>query len=330
MAAIAAEEAPMTNETLGVSELGPFRLGSVEVEVRPPTGVRRHGCHSGGGGADDKRDAGRLRVGPLPVGERGGGGPRGRALLPRGSHEAGGRELAEPAPAEFQPLRRPELELGEAGGAGGGQPAAALLGDAALELPVQQFTHMTPHGRAAVPLASRCNGAGLMALTETSDGALLFGLRSRRAGALPLHWHCMPAGVVDAPDPAAVLRKELVEETGFEWPAVTACEFLAIMLTGEEQGDKPEFVFRLVLAASARDIYGRRRAAEDSAEHEALAFVRIPGRDGPQPWAVEGGEAAPKDLFFADLDGFVEGKLGPLTDVSKRALALLRALGVPP
>jgi len=193
-----------------------------------------------------------------------------------------------------------------------------------------QFTHMTPHGRAAVPLASRCNGAGLMALTETSDGALLFGLRSRRAGALPLHWHCMPAGVVDAPDPAAVLRKELVEETGFEWPAVTACEFLAIMLTGEEQGDKPEFVFRLVLAASARDIYGRRRAAEDSAEHEALAFVRIPGRDGPQPWAVEGGEAAPKDLFFADLDGFVEGKLGPLTDVSKRALALLRALGVPP
>merc|ERR1711920_701602 len=119
------------------------------------------------------------------------------------------------------------------------------------------FTHMTEVGRATVPLASRCNGAGLMALTETSDGFLVFGLRSRKAGAMPLHWHCVPAGILDAPDPVAVLKKELVEETNVEWHLVKGGELLAVLSTGEEQGHKPELVFRLLLSASAAEVYER-------------------------------------------------------------------------
>jgi hypothetical protein len=200
------------------------------------------------------------------------------------------------------------------------------------------FTHYV--GRDMVPLTSRCNGLGVMSLTETSDGYLVLGLRSRKAGAMPWHWHCVPAGVLDAPDPPAVLEKELKEETGFEWATVRCGEVMALISSGEEQGHKPELLFRMGLSVSAVEVHEKHRAAEDSAEHEALIFVKAPsgtiGEEAPlksvgkledsvdMEATIVAAGAAP---LFTDLEDFLSGARGPITDLARTALLLLRDSG---
>lgn len=185
------------------------------------------------------------------------------------------------------------------------------------------FTHLSDAGR-QLPQEARCNACGLMALLHTAEGAIVFGRRSRQLGAMPGYWHCVPAGNVDAPDPLFVLEQELVEETGLCWSEVRGGELFALLSAGEEQGHKAEFIFRLSVKATASEVYRRYRSNCEASEHEALVFVCPPdveiSDDDP--------ETAPPKVAMED---FVAGALGPLTDVSRRALLLLGALGsLPP
>lgn len=202
------------------------------------------------------------------------------------------------------------------------------------------FTHFV--GRNIVPLPSRCNGLGVMSLTETADGYFVFGLRSRKAGAMPWHWHCVPAGVLDAPDPRAVLDKELNEETGYDWTTVRRGDVLALISAGEEQGHKPELLCRMSLSASAADVHDRHKAAEDRAEHEALIFVKVPcQRSGSDAFSgtankPEGStdmeaiivEAGTSPLF-ANIEDFLCGGRGPITDLARTALLLVQDTASP-
>eukprot|EP00933_Yihiella_yeosuensis_P021457 TRINITY_DN16969_c0_g1_i1.p1 TRINITY_DN16969_c0_g1~~TRINITY_DN16969_c0_g1_i1.p1 ORF type:complete len:307 (-),score=64.55 TRINITY_DN16969_c0_g1_i1:82-954(-) len=186
------------------------------------------------------------------------------------------------------------------------------------------WTMISPEGRAETPEADRSNSGGLMALTETSDGYVIIGLRSKTLGAFPSHWHCVPAGNMDRPDPLMVLRDELVEELGVEWAAVEAAEVFALMSSGEQQGHKPEFVFRLRLANSASEVYSHYLSAEDKHEHEELIFLRAPTKA-----LVESEESEP-EVPTTDFEEFVNASKGPLTDVTRRALCLLRDWLPPP
>merc|ERR1719401_2323495 len=63
-----------------------------------------------------------------------------------------------------------------------------------------------------------------MSLSETSDGLLVFGLRARNAGDMPLRWHCVPAGILEVPDPQLALKDKFTEQTGLDWSQVTSGE----------------------------------------------------------------------------------------------------------
>lgn len=190
------------------------------------------------------------------------------------------------------------------------------------------YTHMSDAGRQMAP-SERAGACGLMALAETQDQFLVFGKRSSRLACMPGYWHCVPAGQLDSPDPQAVLRKELEEETGCGWESVTHAELLAVMDTGAEQGHKTELVFRLSLAMDAAGLYKRYTAAEDRFEHECLVFVRAPRQFGctadVTPCAAAGGRptaiAAPA-FPMVEMEAFLNDDY-MLTDVSRRALELL-------
>ena len=98
---------------------------------------------------------------------------------------------------------------------------------------------------------------------------------------------------------------------------VSDASLVALMSTGDEQGHKNEFVFGLRLSASAAELHDRYKSCEDKAEHEALVFVPAPGRD-----AAAGAEVPTASL---------QEVLGhyPLTDVTLRALRLLREMRAP-
>merc|ERR1712190_334952 len=96
-----------------------------------------------------------------------------------------------------------------------------------LQLVLQQssykymlYTDCTATGRAQVPVKSRCNGVAFMSLSETSDGLLVFGLRARHTEYMPLQWHCVPAGILGAPDPKLDLKNKFTEDTGLAWTHV--------------------------------------------------------------------------------------------------------------
>eukprot|EP00929_Paragymnodinium_shiwhaense_P068092 TRINITY_DN34221_c0_g1_i2.p1 TRINITY_DN34221_c0_g1~~TRINITY_DN34221_c0_g1_i2.p1 ORF type:complete len:320 (-),score=57.26 TRINITY_DN34221_c0_g1_i2:46-954(-) len=178
------------------------------------------------------------------------------------------------------------------------------------------YTHYTPTGK-ALPTSARCNSIGLMALTETSDGLLVFGQRSHKLGVCPGCWHCVPAGVLDTPDPVAVLEKELHEELAVRWDSVAGVDLLAMLSTGEEQGQKVELTFRLKLQVTAAEVYKRYLHAEDKAEHEALRFVSLRAGDCA---------GADSSLPTIALDDFLAGSLGKLTQVADAALRLLSDL----
>eukprot|EP00747_Dinoflagellata_sp_TGD_P128684 gnl/TRDRNA2_/TRDRNA2_174584_c0_seq8.p1 gnl/TRDRNA2_/TRDRNA2_174584_c0~~gnl/TRDRNA2_/TRDRNA2_174584_c0_seq8.p1 ORF type:complete len:288 (+),score=57.81 gnl/TRDRNA2_/TRDRNA2_174584_c0_seq8:49-912(+) len=182
------------------------------------------------------------------------------------------------------------------------------------------YTHLSDDGRQLSP-DLRVGACGLMALTETSDGFFVFGKRSMKLGSMPGYWHCVPAGQVDSANIAAVLEKELLEETGVAWDLVADSRLLALMDSGAEQGHKYEFTFWLRLTVAALDVHERYKSAEDRAEHEAFIFVRSPSRrstEGP------GGQDA-VTIGQVELEEFLGGSY-QLTDVSRRGLQLYALL----
>ncbi|CAE7481592.1 unnamed protein product [Symbiodinium microadriaticum] len=186
----------------------------------------------------------------------------------------------------------------------------------------------------------RSGACGLMALTETEDGLLVFGQRSQYVGAFPGYFHCVPAGVVDAPDLLHIVqkdyndyhdqsqqgsypseqnknpKKELEEEVGVDWADVRRCDFYALLDTGAEQGHKYEFVLYLQLALPAGDVFRRYQSAIDKKEHEAFLFLQ-PGSKTARP-------EAPAGLPVVSVDDFLSGGY-LVTDVARRALQLFNA-----
>lgn len=212
----------------------------------------------------------------------------------------------------------------------GAAPEEEGPGGGGLEVELQRssykyvlYTHHTEEGR-QLPQAQRAGACGIMALTQTRDGYLVFGKRSSKVATMPGHWHCMPAGALDSPDLRGVLQKELLEETGCSWDLVKEAGLLAALDSGAEQGHQVEFVGRLDLALCAAELHERHLRAEDRFEHEAILFVRAPARPAGEP--PEAGAAA--SFPRAELDEFLGGEY-LLTDVSRRALLLLRELSRP-
>lgn len=179
------------------------------------------------------------------------------------------------------------------------------------------YTHLSQEGH-ALPPSKRFGACGLMALTETADGLLLFGKRSQQLSCLPGYWHCVPAGQVDNVNFGSVLQHELLEETGVDWQQVSSSHLLAVADAGREQGHKFEFIFYLKLSLTAQQVYDRYTAALDKMEHEAIAFVGLPGAELTGA-SVEGAQEVSFDAFLA---GGTEGFL--VTDVARRALHLLQ------
>ncbi|CAE7436562.1 unnamed protein product [Symbiodinium natans] len=176
------------------------------------------------------------------------------------------------------------------------------------------YTHLSDAGKQMA--AGRRSGAcGLMALTETSDGLLVFGQRSQYVGAFPGYFHCVPAGVVDAPDLLHIVQKELDEEAGVDWSGVCRCDFFALLDTGAEQGHKYEFVLHLRLGLSASEVFRRYQSATDKKEHEAFLFLW----NGSQTARGE----VPNDLPVVDVADFLSGDY-LITDVARRSLQLFQ------
>eukprot|EP00435_Cladocopium_sp_Y103_P034230 s1218_g8.t2 len=123
------------------------------------------------------------------------------------------------------------------------------------------YTHHTVEGQLLE--ASRRSGAcGLMALTQTKDGLLVFGRRSRYVGAFAGFYHCVPAGMVD--------------EIGADWKSVERCNFMALMDAGHEQGHKYEFVLSMKLSLTAEEVHRRYQNASDKKEHEERPTTLVP------------------------------------------------------
>mmetsp|Transcript_55574 Transcript_55574/g.96542 ORF Transcript_55574/g.96542 Transcript_55574/m.96542 type:complete len:293 (+) Transcript_55574:55-933(+) len=188
------------------------------------------------------------------------------------------------------------------------------------------YTHMTDAGK-ALPAEARAGACGLMALTETADGFLVFGRRSRSLAAMPGYWHCVPAGQVDIPEPPKVLQKELLEETGFSWDVVRESSLLALMDCGAEQGHKYEFVFWLRLGVTAAQVHEKFKSAEDRAEHEALIFVAVaPDSASKALTAVSEDPTKPSETSevavpTVSISNFLGGEY-VLTDIARRSLQL--------
>mmetsp|Transcript_72527 Transcript_72527/g.137064 ORF Transcript_72527/g.137064 Transcript_72527/m.137064 type:complete len:314 (-) Transcript_72527:54-995(-) len=175
------------------------------------------------------------------------------------------------------------------------------------------YTHYSKEGQ-ALRAEARSGACGLFALTQTSDGFFIFGKRSQRTACLPGHWHAVPAGQLDGPDIRSVLGQELAEEVGCDWSSVQDVQLLALVDAGEEQGHKYEFVFLLRLNMPAVEVYNLYLSAEDSYEHDALAFIRGPA-------ATSGEAASTEKVNVCNMDDFLGGGY-LLTDASRRALQL--------
>lgn len=160
--------------------------------------------------------------------------------------------------------------------------------------------------------------AGVAALMETSDGYLVVGHRSLHVGTMPGYWHYVPSGQLDEPDPTVVIRKELEEEMGIRWDLVTSARLLACLDGGTEQGEKLEFLYHLKLVMDSKVVFDLLASAEHSAEHQAFAFLKIPGG---VTGAAGRGYVPEVDFkeFMTDESRF------PLTAVTRHGLILFTA-----
>mmetsp|Transcript_46236 Transcript_46236/g.128858 ORF Transcript_46236/g.128858 Transcript_46236/m.128858 type:complete len:145 (+) Transcript_46236:37-471(+) len=138
---------------------------------------------------------------------------------------------------------------------------------------------------------------------------------------MPSHWHCVPAGNMSSTEPRSVLEQELQEELDCDWSMARSVKVLAVLDTGDEQGNKPEIVCWLHLALSAADVLARYQKAEDRAEHDGLMFVNA--RSSEAGAAENGLDPAPS-FPTVSLDDFLRDFL--LTDVSRRALHMFRLM----
>eukprot|EP00438_Fugacium_kawagutii_P006452 Skav204516 [mRNA] locus=scaffold3201:106418:123439:+ [translate_table: standard] len=177
------------------------------------------------------------------------------------------------------------------------------------------YTHHTPEGQ-LLDFSRRSGACGLMSLTETKDGLLVFGKRSRYVGAFAGFYHCVPAGIVDVPDLQKVISKELEEEVGADWTLVESCNFMALMDTGQEQGHKYEFLLSMKLSLTAEEVHHRYQSAFDKKEHEEFLFIR--------PHATTVGSAGAR-LPTVGIAEFLSGTY-QITDVARRSLLLLQEL----
>eukprot|EP00434_Breviolum_minutum_P026183 symbB.v1.2.023147.t2/scaffold2098.1/size89601/8 len=174
------------------------------------------------------------------------------------------------------------------------------------------YTHHSAEGQLLE--ASRRSGAcGLMSLTQTKDGLLVFGRRSQYVGAFAGFYHCVPAGVVDVPDLQHLIAKELEEEIGADWKFVEKCHFMALLDTGNEQGHKYEFVLSMKLSLTAEEVYRRYQTASDKKEHENFLFIN--------PELME--LAISSNVPSVGLGDFLTGHY-QITDVARRSLMLFQ------
>lgn len=180
------------------------------------------------------------------------------------------------------------------------------------------YTHHTPEGQ-LLDFSRRSGACGLMSLTETKDGLLVFGKRSRYVGAFAGFYHCVPAGIVDVPDLQKVISKELEEEVGADWSLVESCNFMALMDTGQEQGHKYEFLLSMKLSLTAEEVHHRYQFhAFDKKEHEEFLFIRPHATVGT---AGSAGLPVPSVGISEFLTGTYQ-----ITDVARRSLLLLQDL----
>ncbi len=122
-------------------------------------------------------------------------------------------------------------------------------------------------GYVQLSAGSKASALGASAITRTSDGFIVLGLRSGKVATTPHTWHFAPAGNVDRTDLDDLMASELKEELGLTcWQ-----EFRVFGLfdTGKEQGHKTEIVFFIQLnetLAQVRDAF----ALLNDHEHDAI------------------------------------------------------------
>jgi hypothetical protein len=108
---------------------------------------------------------------------------------------------------------------------------------------------------------------GASAITRTSDGFVVLGLRSGAVATTPHTWHFAPAGNVDRADLASLMASELSEELGIErWRDFRV---FGLFDAGKEQGHKTEIVFLIDLHETLAEVQ-RSFAALGDHEHAAV------------------------------------------------------------
>jgi hypothetical protein len=136
------------------------------------------------------------------------------------------------------------------------------------------YTHFS-QATASIPKEARANSLGSSAITVTSDGKVVIGLRSKSLGMVPDTWHMVPAGNVDTPDLVAHIKTELKEELSIDLKDSDTVTVYGLFDAGSEQGHKTEIVFLIQLnSMSFEDVLCRyQTVSEIHNEHVELMGV---------------------------------------------------------
>jgi 8-oxo-dGTP pyrophosphatase MutT (NUDIX family) len=140
------------------------------------------------------------------------------------------------------------------------------------------FTHFTEHPKR---LETKLRAVGASAITVSNDGFVVVGKRAEHLGVAAGLWHFVPAGNLDREDIEDLVKCELQEELGMDPEAtVSGLRLWGILDTGEEQGNKIEFVFVLNLNVNFSDVLGCHDQNGDQ-EHTEIMGIKnlneIPG-----------------------------------------------------
>lgn len=139
----------------------------------------------------------------------------------------------------------------------------------------------------------RHRATGFLAVTVTSDGYFLLGVRSPK-----IDWgnlrHVVPAGRLrpDEKDPFTGIRAEFKEELGLLEADIH--DLICVGVVADQTWGRLnyEFCFRAETPLSARQVIERAKAAKSAGEHCQLE---------PFPWS----ETFVRDLLLADPEGYV-------------------------
>lgn len=126
-----------------------------------------------------------------------------------------------------------------------------------------------------IPRSVKPNALGSSAITVTSDGKVVLGLRKTNVGTTPSVWHLVPAGNVDSVDMVGHIQTELHEELDLTLAPADSLAVFGMFNTGLEQGEKTEMVFVIRLASISFDELCKRfeRLNPEENEHEKLIGV---------------------------------------------------------